>query len=73
MIDHALTCPVDQNELALRIAEACLDVQRPPQMHPADALAVFGIEEKKNFLKAAAVAEKYISECIEKHRISQAH
>ena len=57
---------IDSSELALRIAEACLDMRRPQDVSSKDALEqmrMIAPGHVDGFIRAAAKAAEYITEC----------
>jgi hypothetical protein len=61
-----LIAEIDPQELALRIAEGFLGIRRPAGKTAAQALAYFPDEEREGFMRAAAKAAEYISDCVAK-------
>ena len=54
---------IDMDELALRIAEACIFANRPPGKTTSEALAQIG-EPAAGFHRAALAAARYIADCV---------
>ncbi len=61
----ALIAEIDPEELACRIAEACMGVKRPAGISPKAALDQIDPEAAIDFRKAARSAARYIAECID--------
>ena len=60
----ALIAEIDPNELACRIAEACMNIRRPAGVSAKQALDSLDQEAAIDFRKAARSAATYIAECI---------
>lgn len=56
---------IDEGELAIRMAEAALNMRRPPGMTTAEVLAAFPADWGQAFHDAARAAMIYWSECID--------
>jgi len=61
-----MVCEICQAELALRIAEAILDLDRPQGKTPDECLAYFDETNRQLFLNAATNAMDYIAQCMAK-------
>jgi len=59
-----LIAPIDQAELAVRIAEAIIGVQRPPGTPARKVLACLDPETREMLKTASAAAMEYFKECI---------
>lgn len=68
-MSKVLEAPFDVAELTLRIAEACLDMKRPPGRAAKDALGDLRRSQPdivSGFDRAALRAAEYFVECINK-------
>jgi hypothetical protein len=56
--------PIDEGELAIRMAEAAMEITRPPDMTVAECLDSFPADWGEAFRRAARAAMRYWQECI---------
>lgn len=63
--------PIEEGELAVRIAEAVIGMKRPPDMTTAQVLASMPENQGVEFLNAARAAMGYWRECIDGANRSQ--
>ena len=59
-LGSGLVPDMDQHELACRIAEATLGLQRPAGVTAVQALSVFAPEDRTGFYRAATAALSYL-------------
>lgn len=57
--------PIDEGELAIRMAEAAIGIKRPPGKTTAEVLDAFPADWGEAFHRAARAAMEYWRECIE--------